>query len=65
MDYLDNAYSCFLEGEDEALQRITTEFSEAREGDDAGAEDFVEKLEEANEALSQTNQEVYVYIIHL
>ncbi|CAM9852513.1 unnamed protein product [Pylaiella littoralis] len=58
VEFLNKAYSCFLEGEDEALQGITAEFSEAREGDDAGAEDFLEKLEEANEALSQTNQEL-------
>lgn len=61
VEFLNKAYSCFLEGEDEALQGITAEFSEAREGDDAGAEDFLEKLEEANEALSQTNQEVLFF----
>lgn len=63
VDYLDNAYSCFLEGEDEALQGITTEFSEAREADDAGAEEFLEKLEEANETLRQTNQEVLLLFL--
>ena len=58
MDYLEEAYCCFLEGDDEAHQAITTEFSEARDGEDAGAEDFLRKLEENNESLAQTNQEV-------
>lgn len=58
VDYLEEAYSCFLEGDDEALQAITLEFSEAREGEDAGGMDFLKKLEEANETLGKTNQEV-------
>lgn len=58
VDYLEEAYCCFLEGDDEAHQAITTEFSEARDGEDAGAEDFLRKLEKNNESLAQTNQEV-------
>ncbi len=58
VDYLEEAYCCFLEGDDEAYQAITTEYSEAREGEDGGAEEFLRKLEETNEALAQTNQEV-------
>jgi len=58
VDYLEEAYCCFLEGDDEAYQAITTEYSEAREGEDGGAEEFLRKLEEANESLAQTNQEV-------
>lgn len=58
VDYLEEAYCCFLEGDDEAHQAITTEFSEARDGEDAGAEEFLRKLEEANDRLAQTNQEV-------
>lgn len=61
MDYLEEAYSCFLEGDDEAHQAITAEFSEARDGEDAGAEEFLRKLEENNERLAQTNQEVHTY----
>eukprot|EP00903_Cladosiphon_okamuranus_P008948 g8563.t1 len=58
VDYLEEAYCCFLEGDDEAHQAITTEFSEARDREDAGAEDFLRKLEESNESLAQTNREL-------
>ncbi|CAM9164644.1 unnamed protein product [Ectocarpus sp. 6 AP-2014] len=56
--YLEEAYCCFLEGDDEAHQSVTTEYTEARDEEDAGAEEFLRNLEEANEALGQTNQEL-------
>lgn len=58
VDYLEDAYRYFLEGDDESHQAITTEYSEKREMEDAGAEEFLRKLEESNESLAQTNQEV-------
>lgn len=62
MAYLEEAYCCFLEGDDEAHQAVTTEYTEARDEEDAGAEEFLRNLEEANEALGQTNQEVCLFV---
>ncbi|CAN0123472.1 unnamed protein product, partial [Ectocarpus fasciculatus] len=56
--YLEEAYCCFLEGDDDSHQAVTTEYTEARDEEDAGAEEFLRNLEEANEALGQTNQEL-------
>lgn len=66
MAYLEEAYCCFLEGDDDSHQAVTTEYTEARDEEDAGAEEFLRNLEEANEALGQTNQEVcFVSFVHV
>lgn len=58
IDYLGDGYSYFLEGDDDAFSALTEDYINAREVENARAEEISKDRERAIEHLSQQIQEV-------
>lgn len=58
LDYLGEAYSCFLEGDDEAYNALNADFASGHEAARVRSEERTKELEEAMERLHQQILEV-------
>lgn len=62
LDYLANAYAWFLEGEDDAYEKLTADFMAARDEDRIRSDDRCRELDEAKGRLLQQKSDVSLKI---
>lgn len=58
LEYLGEAYSYFLEGDDDAHSALTADFAGAIEAEHARNEERAKELDEINDGIAQQIQEV-------
>lgn len=58
LEYLGEAYSYFLEGDDDAHTALTADYANAMEADNARIEERTKELEDTNAGIAQQIQEV-------
>lgn len=58
LDYLGEAYSCFLEGDDDAYNALNAEFASAHEAAHARSEERTKELQESMKSLGNQIHEV-------